>query len=354
MGRNHLPSSLTIPTMSNARQARVAIAQAGLEKDLADRLWSRVAVRKMLNQADALEDLGVEGAMVVRSFASQGESETLPTARELRRTDVVSRCMRELRKGIPTTGSICAFCMTERRYERVTYLAGGAVPRRTSWASGRWSTSDERRLAPIPQRLGRDGVVGERAARGRVVAPHQADGSDPHRGEGLGPERRQPGVRHREQGIQRVVAVCGGASHALLAEQRQVRSVGGGDVDPRPERRLPGQCGDKVALQRAKRGATWRAGGLSRAGTLWRAGTLRRAGGLSRAGVLLGMDAAPQDGAPALCERAHAPERQVERGVPPDCVEKCLAGLAFFSGAAWTEELERKVEVCGGGATCLA
>ena len=72
MGRNHLPSSLTIPTMSNARQARVAIAQAGLEKDLADRLWSRVAVRKMLNQADALEDLGVEGAMVVRSFASQG------------------------------------------------------------------------------------------------------------------------------------------------------------------------------------------------------------------------------------------------------------------------------------------
>ncbi len=125
MGRNHLPSSLTIPTMSNARQARVAIAQAGLEKDLADRLWSRVVVRKMLNQADALEDLGVEGAMVVRSFASQGESETLPTARELRRTAVVSRCMRELRKGIPTMGSICAFCMTERRYERVTYLAGG-------------------------------------------------------------------------------------------------------------------------------------------------------------------------------------------------------------------------------------
>ncbi|MGN9235184.1 hypothetical protein ACTM8Z_07865 [Atopobiaceae bacterium HCP3S3_D6] len=33
--------------------------------------------------------------------------------------------MRELRKGIPTTGSICAFCMTERQYERVTYLAGG-------------------------------------------------------------------------------------------------------------------------------------------------------------------------------------------------------------------------------------
>lgn len=32
--------------------------------------------------------------------------------------------MRELRKGILTTGSICAFCMTERQYERITYLAG--------------------------------------------------------------------------------------------------------------------------------------------------------------------------------------------------------------------------------------
>lgn len=81
MGRNHLPSSLTIPTVSNARQARVAIAQAGLEKDLADRLWSRVVVRKMLNQADALEALGVEGAMVVRSFASQVEVGD-PTNRE--------------------------------------------------------------------------------------------------------------------------------------------------------------------------------------------------------------------------------------------------------------------------------
>ncbi len=81
MGRNHLPSSLTIPTVSNARQTRVAIAQAGLEKDLADRLWSRVVVRKMLNQADALEALGVEGAMVVRSFASQVEVGD-PTNRE--------------------------------------------------------------------------------------------------------------------------------------------------------------------------------------------------------------------------------------------------------------------------------
>lgn len=38
---------------------------------------------------------------------------------------VASRCMRELRKGVPSTGSICAFCMTERQYERVTYLVGG-------------------------------------------------------------------------------------------------------------------------------------------------------------------------------------------------------------------------------------
>ena len=81
MGRNHLPSSLTIPTVSNARQARVAIAQAGLGRDLADRLWTRVVVRKMLNQADALEALGDEGASEVRSFASQVEVGD-PTNRE--------------------------------------------------------------------------------------------------------------------------------------------------------------------------------------------------------------------------------------------------------------------------------
>lgn len=120
-----MPSSLTIPTVSKARQARVAIAQAGLEKGLADRLWSRVVVRKMLNQADALEALGVEGAMVVRSFASQVEVGD-PTNRE----GAAAHCCRQplhggTAQGHPTTGSICAFCMTERQYERVTYLAGG-------------------------------------------------------------------------------------------------------------------------------------------------------------------------------------------------------------------------------------
>jgi CRISPR-associated endonuclease Cas2 len=36
-----------------------------------------------------------------------------------------ARCLREHEEHVPTTGSICAFCMTERQFAGVRYLVGG-------------------------------------------------------------------------------------------------------------------------------------------------------------------------------------------------------------------------------------
>ncbi|RRF88661.1 MAG: type II CRISPR-associated endonuclease Cas1 [Coriobacteriaceae bacterium] len=81
MGRNHMPSSMTIPMVANARQSRVAYAQATMPGDLRDAIWGRIVVSKIQNQARSLAILGLPGAEEVWSF-SQGVMPGDPTNRE--------------------------------------------------------------------------------------------------------------------------------------------------------------------------------------------------------------------------------------------------------------------------------
>lgn len=37
---------------------------------------------------------------------------------------VAARCVRALEEGVPSTGAICVFCMTEKQYDSVRYLVG--------------------------------------------------------------------------------------------------------------------------------------------------------------------------------------------------------------------------------------
>lgn len=69
MGKKHLPSTLTIPMVANARQSRVVARQASMSENLRDALWKQVVTPKIKNQARALAILGLEGAEEVWSYS---------------------------------------------------------------------------------------------------------------------------------------------------------------------------------------------------------------------------------------------------------------------------------------------
>lgn len=65
LGRNHMPQSMVVPMVSNARQAKVTAAQVAMTRRLRDEIWQRIVKQKILNQARALAIAGLDGAEVV-------------------------------------------------------------------------------------------------------------------------------------------------------------------------------------------------------------------------------------------------------------------------------------------------
>jgi CRISPR-associated protein Cas1 len=65
LGKDHMPTAMTIPMVANARQARVTEAQATLSPDEKDALWQVIVRRKIANQATVLGILGLDGSRAV-------------------------------------------------------------------------------------------------------------------------------------------------------------------------------------------------------------------------------------------------------------------------------------------------
>lgn len=69
LGRNHMPQSMVVPMVSNARQAKVTAAQVATTRRLRDEIWQRIVRQKILNQARALAIAGLDGAEAVSVYA---------------------------------------------------------------------------------------------------------------------------------------------------------------------------------------------------------------------------------------------------------------------------------------------
>ena len=69
LGRNHMPQSMVVPMVSNARQAKVTAAQVAMTRRLRDEIWQRIVKQKILNQARALAIAGLDGAEAVSVYA---------------------------------------------------------------------------------------------------------------------------------------------------------------------------------------------------------------------------------------------------------------------------------------------
>ena len=65
LGRNHMPQSMVVPMVSNARQAKVTAAQVAMTRKLRDEIWQRIVKQKIANQSRAL---AIAGLKVRRSF----------------------------------------------------------------------------------------------------------------------------------------------------------------------------------------------------------------------------------------------------------------------------------------------
>ena len=69
LGRNHHPAAMLLPTTGCVRHARIARVQASLQPDLRSKLWRAIVIRKIRNQARALDIMGCEGADRVRCLS---------------------------------------------------------------------------------------------------------------------------------------------------------------------------------------------------------------------------------------------------------------------------------------------
>ncbi|MDD6651802.1 MAG: type II CRISPR-associated endonuclease Cas1 [Eggerthellales bacterium] len=71
IGSNHLPSSMVIPMVSNARQAKIAKTQVFISKELRSLIWQKIIRQKIENQARALAIAGLPGSTDVVRFVDQ-------------------------------------------------------------------------------------------------------------------------------------------------------------------------------------------------------------------------------------------------------------------------------------------
>lgn len=61
-GRNHMPNGLLLPLGAHSRHAAIVEDQLLMSKPLKKRLWQRIVKQKIMNQAQALALLGLEGS----------------------------------------------------------------------------------------------------------------------------------------------------------------------------------------------------------------------------------------------------------------------------------------------------
>lgn len=75
-GKDHMPNGLCLPLGAHSRHAEIVEHQLAIPKPLRNRLWKRIVVSKILNQAKALELAGGDAAAVakVRSYAAEVHS----------------------------------------------------------------------------------------------------------------------------------------------------------------------------------------------------------------------------------------------------------------------------------------
>lgn len=73
-GRNHLPTGLLLPLGAHSRHAAIVENQLSISKPLAKQLWKRIVVRKITNQARALEILERPGSEKLRQYAREVKS----------------------------------------------------------------------------------------------------------------------------------------------------------------------------------------------------------------------------------------------------------------------------------------
>lgn len=71
IGSNHLPSSMVIPMVSNARQAKIARSQVFIPSNLRSQIWQKVIQQKIENQARTLAIAGLPGSTDIARFANQ-------------------------------------------------------------------------------------------------------------------------------------------------------------------------------------------------------------------------------------------------------------------------------------------
>ncbi len=69
IGKNYHPAAMTIPLVSNARQARVARMQVGVSRQGQDVLWQAIVKRKIENQAQVLSLCNLPDSDVLDSYA---------------------------------------------------------------------------------------------------------------------------------------------------------------------------------------------------------------------------------------------------------------------------------------------
>ena len=76
-GRDHMPNGLCLPLGAHSRHAEIVEHQLAIPKPLRNRLWKRIVVSKILNQARALELSGGDASDVakIRGYAAEVHSD---------------------------------------------------------------------------------------------------------------------------------------------------------------------------------------------------------------------------------------------------------------------------------------
>jgi CRISPR-associated protein Cas1 len=81
-GKDHMPNGLLLPLGAHSRHAAIVDDQLSISKPLQKRLWQRIVVQKIRNQAKVLDLIGQDGKLV-RQFASRvlsGDSSNMESA----------------------------------------------------------------------------------------------------------------------------------------------------------------------------------------------------------------------------------------------------------------------------------
>lgn len=75
-GRDHMPNGLLLPIGAHSRHAAIVEDQLAISKPLQKRLWQRIVVQKIRNQAKVLDLLGIDGSPVEKYVSEVRSGDT--------------------------------------------------------------------------------------------------------------------------------------------------------------------------------------------------------------------------------------------------------------------------------------